>query len=236
MDVSIPDGSKVAVGSVLHKVWRVKNIGATAWPAGTSLQFVGGDVLPAAADAAQSSVPLAAPGATVDVSVHVKVPEVAGRHTGYYRMQLPAGPQFGSRMWVDVMAQAVEAAPAPAKPAPATAAAPAPAPAPTVDVKVEAVAPKPTVDVKVVEQPKPAAAVPAPSKVPEPVQAKPAPAVAAPTPVKPAPAAAPHPKYQRELDELSAMGFKDSELNLYLLNTNRGDVSRVINWLITNQS
>jgi len=89
---------------------------------------------------------------------------------------------------------------------------PAPAPAPT------AVAPTP---VSVPVSPVPA---PAPSPSPSPV--------AAPKPVAPAPAPAPSGRYASELAELAWMGFVNRDLNAYLLDRNRGDVSRVVGWLL----
>jgi len=39
--------------------------------------------------------------------------------------------------------------------------------------------------------------------------------------------------YANQLEILMGMGFKDAELNAYLLNNNEGNVQRVVEWIIS---
>lgn len=43
-------------------------------------------------------------------------------------------------------------------------------------------------------------------------------------------------QYAGELDQLHGMGFKDDEINKYLLLNNKGNVMRVVEWLLQNQA
>eukprot|EP00455_Lapot_gusevi_P055949 TRINITY_DN917_c0_g1_i9.p2 TRINITY_DN917_c0_g1~~TRINITY_DN917_c0_g1_i9.p2 ORF type:complete len:160 (-),score=87.31 TRINITY_DN917_c0_g1_i9:88-567(-) len=95
---------------------------------------------------------------------------------------------------------------------------------------------------------KQAAAAPAPAvqepvidekqAVEEPVVAPAAPEPAPSAPVAPAPQepAIPevHAKWSNELAILSGMGFVDTNLNAYLLQNHKGDVSAVLEWLLSN--
>jgi len=121
-DKTIPDGSPVAVGTIVRKTWAIKNNGTAQWPDGTQLLFVGGTLSPLGADQAVKEgtkgcgvVPLAKPGEEVEVHVDVQIPEESGRrHTGYYRLATQDGKRFGCRVWLDVLAvPAAETAPAP---------------------------------------------------------------------------------------------------------------------------
>eukprot|EP00455_Lapot_gusevi_P055936 TRINITY_DN917_c0_g1_i1.p2 TRINITY_DN917_c0_g1~~TRINITY_DN917_c0_g1_i1.p2 ORF type:complete len:152 (-),score=83.44 TRINITY_DN917_c0_g1_i1:88-543(-) len=87
---------------------------------------------------------------------------------------------------------------------------------------------------------KQAAAAPAPA-VQEPVidekQAVQEPAPSAPlVPAAPQEPAVPevHAKWSNELAILSGMGFVDTNLNAYLLQNHKGDVSAVLEWLLSN--
>jgi len=119
-DKTIPDGCPVAVGTIVNKVWALKNIGSAAWPEGTQVLFVGGSLKPLGADDAVLNgtkgcgvVPRAKPGEEVEVSVPVQIPEEAGKRlTGYYRLATADGKRFGPRVWIDVLAVPAEAAPA----------------------------------------------------------------------------------------------------------------------------
>lgn len=101
-DVTIPDGSVIPAGSVIHKTWRLVNRGTEPWPEGTMLVWVRG---PLVSDPVSVTC---APSAEVDVSVDIKAPFNPGPQTGHYRLKLPSGRRFGPKLWVDVT---VEAAP-----------------------------------------------------------------------------------------------------------------------------
>jgi next-to-BRCA1 protein 1 len=99
----------------------MKNIGASAWPQDVTLAFVGGVLAP---EKDSVSVPQAAAGETVNISVKVKMPSEPGRYTGYYRLITKDGHRFGQRVWVDSLVvpanQVSTAATVPAAPVPVT--------------------------------------------------------------------------------------------------------------------
>jgi len=104
-DVTFPDGTKVQPGSVFVKTWRVRNDGAAPWAVGTALVTAGGDLLTSAD--LSISVPLAAPGEEVDISVTMTAPAATGRHTAYFRLQKDSM-FFGQRLWADVRVEDVD--------------------------------------------------------------------------------------------------------------------------------
>jgi len=197
-DVTLLDHSEVVAGSVVRKVWAVKNTGAAAWPEGVSLVFIGGPLTPENADA-KIVVPQAKPGEIVELAADIKIPVRNGRAYGNFRLSTAAGVRFGSQIWCDVT-----------------------------------IVPKSIV------------ATPAPVAVPVPVATKPEP-VAAPVlakkeskadEVKPSVDRVPSGgngqkfKYQKEIEQLQDMGYKEPELLMYLLGQNKGDVGRCVEWLI----
>ena len=112
-DVSYHAGSSVSVGQQLLKVWSVKNSGDTLWPEQVRL-------LPATSPAAatapyglESDVILFTdlpPGDTMNVSVLITAPTVAGRHVGRYQLAFcqPADKQwvrFGDELTIDLVCQ-----------------------------------------------------------------------------------------------------------------------------------
>ena len=69
MDVTVPDGTTLAVNTPFTKTWRLKNIGTCTWTTAYSLVYVNGDMM-----SAPPSVPMpttVAPGATVDISAQM---------------------------------------------------------------------------------------------------------------------------------------------------------------------
>ncbi|KAF0694689.1 Aste57867_14459 [Aphanomyces stellatus] len=110
-DVTIPDGTVCYPGETLVKQWRLVNNGDVAWPAGATVEMVGGVSM---ANDAVVSVPTVAPGAECVVEVAMLAPTTAGRHVSFFRVSAPDGTRFGHRFWIDVvvdaeMAQAVDA-------------------------------------------------------------------------------------------------------------------------------
>jgi hypothetical protein len=89
-DTTIPLGTMVDVSTSFAKTWAITNAGTCSWD-GVKLTFVGGENLSAGA----ASVPQAAGGAAVSVTVPMKAPAGPGVHAGEYRLQTPAGKAFG---------------------------------------------------------------------------------------------------------------------------------------------
>lgn len=201
------------------KVWKVKNSGATAWPPGTRLVYLSGEVEPVDGPKSQINVSAAEAGESVDVAVRIVTPKQTGRFFGYYRLSDANGQTFGDRLWV--LVNVVEARVAGDRS--------------FVDEKSHSDAPATMVDVPapVVEAPK--VVVPAPAVVaPAPA---PAPAVEAPKPSAPPAQPAQPPKqpsaleikFAMQLHALEGMGFTDRKRNIELLQTHKGDVNNVVN-------
>jgi len=222
-DVNYPDGAIVAPGGKILKQWEFVNPSdSPQWPEGTKMIFVRGnrDIL---GEETEFPLPRASPGEKVVFSVELKIPQAPGRCKIKFRIADRDGKVFGDKCWAELMVTKPEAKselPADAPPAPASAkgkselpAAPAAAP----------VAPA-------------AASVPAPS----------APAAKGKTELSASPVAsevgsqAPKPDvkdatpevYADQLALLDSMGFKNRDLNKYLLGKCGGDVQRVAMWLL----
>jgi len=99
-DVTVQDGTQFLPGALFRKVWRLKNNGCVAWPEGTSLVFVGGDVL---SSEDSVSVPPVGPGQEIDVAIDMKAPKNAGRYISNWRLTTSDGQRFGHRVWADVV-------------------------------------------------------------------------------------------------------------------------------------
>lgn len=98
-DITYPDGSVVASGASLEKIWRIGNTGDTAWGGGYQLVFLSGNQLggPNAVN-----VPATAPGNTVDISVNMVAPNTPGTYTGNWRLRNAQGTYFGPNIPVRI--------------------------------------------------------------------------------------------------------------------------------------
>jgi WD40 repeat protein len=108
-DLTLPDNSIVAPGSLLNKTWRVRNSGTCAWTPGYRFAFSGGSAMNAAP---AISLPEVAPGATVDITVPMYAPATPGSYQGIWQFVNAAGQPFGVRVTVRVIV------PAPVTPTP----------------------------------------------------------------------------------------------------------------------
>jgi len=211
-DVNYPDGTVVASGDSFVKQWEFSNpAGAPEWPEGTKLIYFKGNK-EMIGDAVEFAITRAAPGEKTILSVPMQIPK-SGRCKIKFRLADAKGNIFGDKCWAELSigqdvkgkkAEKPEKAAAPAAPAPAPTPAPTPAPV---------AAPAPAPAAPKVEPPK----ADAPAK---PVEAKDAPKVDAPTG-----------PFAKHLAELESMGFKNRELNKYLLEKCGGDLQRVTAWL-----
>lgn len=92
-DVTIPDGSYINPGAIFVKIWRLKNLGTCTWNNDYTLVFFSGTRM-----GSTTSVKLSrttAPGQTVDVSVTLVAPTIAGSYTGFWKLQDASGDPFG---------------------------------------------------------------------------------------------------------------------------------------------
>lgn len=102
-DVTIPDGTTVNPNQNYFKIWRLRNEGTESWPAGTRLEFVGGDKI-----SSQDWVvtPTVAPGEETDITVGITAPSKPGRYVSYWRLSQTDGSRFGQRVWADIIVAA----------------------------------------------------------------------------------------------------------------------------------
>jgi len=110
-DVTIPDGTILEAGAPFTKVWKMKNAGSEAWPAGCKLVHLGGDALGASASV-NVEFGIAA-GTEVNIAVQMTAPAQVGRFSSYWRLEDAEGNRFGQRIWVDIYVAAPAAASAP---------------------------------------------------------------------------------------------------------------------------
>ncbi len=135
-DVTIPDGTIVPASGPFVKTWRVKNSGC-AWDSGLTLVWASGEQMGAVSPAL---APIAATGATVDLSVPMTAPATPGAHVGEWRLRAPNGSLFGDKLTVVINVHASPAAETPTQ-APT---APPPTEAPPPPPETETPTPPPT--------------------------------------------------------------------------------------------
>jgi hypothetical protein len=93
-DVSIPDGTQLLAGEVFTKTWRLQNRGTCTWTPDYMLVYTSGN--PMGSTTALRLPGYVAPGQTVDVSVTLTAPALAGYHIGYWMLRNPSGALFGA--------------------------------------------------------------------------------------------------------------------------------------------
>jgi len=98
-DVTVPDGTVVAPGTKVCKIWKLSNCGEQDWPSGTTLLHVGGDSVLERPQEPIVVHPAVASG-EVDVAADLIAPEEPGRYISYFRLCGPRGMRFGQRIWV----------------------------------------------------------------------------------------------------------------------------------------
>jgi next-to-BRCA1 protein 1 len=112
---TVADGTIFSANTVFEQTWYLKNSGSTAWPAGCTVKFVGGDNMcavdpdhPASVhelvSAAESTTCYTeiAPGQESGFTVLMRTPNRAGKFTSYWRLTGPEGNKFGHRLWCEV--------------------------------------------------------------------------------------------------------------------------------------
>jgi len=92
-DVTVPDGTIYAPGTAFQKTWRLKNIGSCTWTTSYALVFDSGERFGAPATI---NFPISvAPGQTVDLSVNMTAPSLAGNFYSYWKLRNASGVIFG---------------------------------------------------------------------------------------------------------------------------------------------
>jgi hypothetical protein len=92
-DVSIPDNTAFTANTPFTKTWRLKNVGTCTWTTAYNVYFVSGSQM--GAPATINLISTVAPGQTVDISVPMTAPNVAGTYQGYWKLHNASGASFG---------------------------------------------------------------------------------------------------------------------------------------------
>ncbi|KAK2609274.1 hypothetical protein QQS21_002209 [Conoideocrella luteorostrata] len=119
---SVVDGTIFPPNHVFEQTWVLRNEGKTAWPAGCSVKFVGGDYMghvdsahPAGisdlVSASESTVCCTnvAPGQECAFTTLLRTPSRPGKMISYWRLTTAAGVRFGHRLWCEVNVRAAAA-------------------------------------------------------------------------------------------------------------------------------
>ncbi|HEY5119700.1 MAG TPA: NBR1-Ig-like domain-containing protein [Anaerolineales bacterium] len=115
-DITIPDDWETTPSDHFTKTWRLQNAGSCTWTSGYSLVFDHGDQM--SAPAAQQLTPgTVAPGGTIDVSVNLVSPNIAGTYQEYFKLRASDNSIFGigndanTAFWVKIKVNAILAPP-----------------------------------------------------------------------------------------------------------------------------
>jgi RHS repeat-associated protein len=104
VDVNYPDGSQITAASPFTKTWRLQNNGTTTWNGYTAV-FISNpsngnpSVNLNSTGITSVSVPLAAPGQTINLSIPMKAPS-PGTYYSYWQLQNTSGVRFGKQFYV----------------------------------------------------------------------------------------------------------------------------------------
>jgi len=231
--VTFAHGSKLEQGHVLVKTWSVQNNGQDAWPETSKLIFLRGD-RELLGETEEFSVVIAKPGQTVEVSVPIMTPTKPGNYTAYFQLADDSRKVFGPRLWLEVTVTRDEEDERKLNPtlsvvSSSSSPSLSSTVAPTIDTSG-------WVDVKVETAPASAPATAPVTAAVTPVIAVPVVVAPKPTPVVAAPAAPKPVKFESQLASLAAMGFKNTELNAFMLEKHNGDIGMVTNWLLENMN
>lgn len=112
---TVPDGTSMPPSHVFEQTWTLYNPGPLAWPVGTSVGYVGGDVMfnidsnhPSSTQALRSAMSSnelthpVGPSESANFTVTLKSPQQTGTAISYWRMKLNDGTPFGHKLWCDI--------------------------------------------------------------------------------------------------------------------------------------
>jgi uncharacterized repeat protein (TIGR01451 family) len=91
-DVTVPDYTNMVPNYSFTKTWRLKNIGTCTWTPSYAVTYISGDPMSAMYPAPLTSN--VAPGQSVDVSVNMVSPSVAGTYKGNWGLKNAVGTVF----------------------------------------------------------------------------------------------------------------------------------------------
>lgn len=103
-DVTIPDDTVMFIEKPFTKIWRLKNIGTCAWTPEYKLVFDSDTRMSAAPTQPLTNISIA-PGESVEISVDLIAPAVAGTFRSSWKIQAPSGETFAlssGPFWVQI--------------------------------------------------------------------------------------------------------------------------------------
>jgi len=111
-DVTVPDGTHFAPGTVFRKTWRFRNSGNCTWDASYRLAFLSGDRMSGPRTAPLGDLdlrpdspglfPTVQPGDEIDLSVMLIAPASGGTYRGQWQLFAPDGQPFGTIPFVQI--------------------------------------------------------------------------------------------------------------------------------------
>jgi hypothetical protein len=108
-DVTIPDGTQMAVNQRFTKTWRVQNTGTCTWITSFYLAYSYGEAMGGQQKVLLTSA--VATGQTADISVSLTVPNKTGKLTGVWSLYDDKGVNFGTLLTVVINVGAVSLTP-----------------------------------------------------------------------------------------------------------------------------
>ena len=93
-DVTIPDGKIIDPGTKFTKTWLLMNDGSCTWNPNYQLYYYSGEKM-SGPDSQQMVIIPVPPGTTVELSVDLIAPDLAGTYKGKWALKDPAGNHFG---------------------------------------------------------------------------------------------------------------------------------------------
>lgn len=102
-DVNFPDGTIVNEGDVFTKTWKFENTGTTTWTQAYTLRFLEGNLYGEDNTTFVYVPSNVAPGKTVEVSVPIKAPAVAGSFNSLWKLFTPEGFPFGEYVTINIV-------------------------------------------------------------------------------------------------------------------------------------
>lgn len=107
-DVTVPDGTQFAPGTVFTKTWQLKNSGSCAWTSAYGLVFtsnaqMSGNSPHLFGHLDTSATTTIDPGATMDVTIELTAPAAPGTYTGWWKMINANGVAFGDPFYVQIV-------------------------------------------------------------------------------------------------------------------------------------
>lgn len=104
-DLTIPDGTLVAPGSLLDKQWRVKNSGDCHWDSRYRLRLVNGEALGATPE--QALYPARA-GTEAVLRIQFTAPLEAGVYRSEWQAYAPDNTPFGDPVFIEIIVSPLE--------------------------------------------------------------------------------------------------------------------------------